>query len=161
VSTNERGVSPVIGVVLLVAITTLLAALVGTMALGFGGELGAPTEYASVSTTYAPSGAANGGVAYVNITHESGDVLDGDEVYIRDSNGNEVLWKDVWTGGDTIEPGEYVHIDGKDSDCALNAVTEGEIYRVVYAPNGTDSSTVLAELEIESPPDSTGTYGCP
>ncbi len=81
-------------------------------------------------------------------------------MYIRDSAGNEVLWTDVWTGGDTIEPGEYVHIDGKGSDCALNSITEGETYRVVHAPNGSDTSTTLAEVEIETEPDSTGTHTC-
>lgn len=130
------------------------------MALGFGGELDVPAERAGLSTAYEPSGAGNGGVAYVNITHEGGDLLDGTEVYIQDSSGNEVAWTDVWTGGDTVEPGEYVHIDGKDSDCALDSITEGEVYRAVYEPSGGDGSTVLARVEIETEPDSTDTYTC-
>lgn len=145
--------SPVIGVVLLVAVTVVLASVLGVMALGFGGEFEAPTDHASVSTDYDPSGAGNGGTAYVNITHEGGAVLDGTEVYVRDSTGNEVLWTDVWTGSDTVEPGEYVHIDGQGSDSALNPITEGEVYRVVHEPSGADGSTVLATVEIETAPD--------
>jgi len=156
----ERGVSPVIGVVLLVAVTVILAAVIGVMALGFSGELAGPAGYASVSADYVPSGEGNGGVAYVNITHESGDVLDGTEVYIVDSSGNRVLWTDVWFGGDTIAPGEFVHIDGKGSDCALNAITEGETYRVVHEQNGSDTSTTLAEVDIETEPDSVSTHTC-
>lgn len=159
-STTNRGVSPVIGVVLLVAVTVTLAAVLGGIALGFGGELDAPTDHASVSTSYDPSGAGNGGTAYVNITHEGGAVLDGGEVYVRDSSGNEVLWRDVWTGGDTVEPGEFVHIDGVGSDCALNAVTDGEVYRVVHEPSDADASTVLATVEIETAPDSVTTDNC-
>jgi hypothetical protein len=58
----------------------------------------------------------------------------------------------------SVERGEYVHVDGKGSDCALAAITEGETYRVVHAPNGSDATT-LAEVRIETPPDSPS-YSC-
>jgi len=158
---DERAVSAAVGVSLFIAIVVVLAATVATMTLAFGDELDAPTDHAGVSTDYDPSGGGNGGVAYVKIIHEGGPKLDGGEVYIRDSDGNEVLWKNVWTAGDTIEPGEYVHIDGKGSDCALNEITEDEVYRVYHAPNDSDTETKLAEVEIEDPPDSpAGPFTC-
>lgn len=83
-----------------------------------------------------------------------GDALDGEEVVVVDGDGDRVAWNDVWTGGPSVEPGDYVHVDGRGSDCALNEVSEGEVYRVVHAPADSDASTVLAEREIPSPPDS-------
>src|SRR6056297_1436136 len=38
-ATDERGVSPVIGVILMVAITVILAAVIGSFVLGIGGEV--------------------------------------------------------------------------------------------------------------------------
>jgi len=40
---NERAVSPVIGVILMVAITVILAAVIGTFVLGLGDSLGDST----------------------------------------------------------------------------------------------------------------------
>lgn len=39
-SGDDRGVSPVIGVILMVAITVILAAVIGTFVLGLGDQLG-------------------------------------------------------------------------------------------------------------------------
>lgn len=39
-NTDERAVSPVIGVILMVAITVILAAVIGTFVLGLGGNIG-------------------------------------------------------------------------------------------------------------------------
>ncbi len=159
-SGDSRGVSATVGVTLFVAIVVVLAAVVGSMALAFGGQLDAPGEFASFSTSYEPTGQGNDGIPYVNLTHTGGDVLDGDEVFVTDSDGNRVAWNDVWTGGPTVTTGEYVHVDGECSDGALNAISEGEVYRVVHAPADSDSSTVLAEHEIESPPTSSATPSC-
>lgn len=41
---NERGVSPVVGVILMVAITVVLAAVVGAIVLGLGGETTEPAS---------------------------------------------------------------------------------------------------------------------
>ncbi|EMA72727.1 type IV pilin [Halorubrum distributum] len=45
---SERAVSPVIGVILMVAITVILAAVIGTFVLGLGDQLG-PSANAGVS----------------------------------------------------------------------------------------------------------------
>jgi len=37
---DDRGVSPVIGVILMVAITVILAAVIGTFVLGLGDQIG-------------------------------------------------------------------------------------------------------------------------
>jgi flagellin-like protein len=71
-SGERRAVSPVIGVVLMVAITVVLAALVGTFALGLGGgEEPAPQASFSTTVTDDPSDGA-----HVTLVHEGGDPID-------------------------------------------------------------------------------------
>jgi flagellin-like protein len=159
-SAARRGVSPVIGVVLLVAIVVALAAVVGVMATSFEDSLQEPAPTAQFDTDYDPAGAGNGGIAYVNLSFDTGETMDGDRVYIVDSDGNRVRWVDVWTGGPNVEPGEYVHVDGKGSDCELNRITEGETYRLVWERENGDA-VIVAKHEIETSPETdAGPYTC-
>lgn len=155
----DRGVSPVIGGVLLVAIVVLLAAVLGALALGMEGGLQEPTPHASFSVSYDPTGDGNGGDAYLTITHESGSISSGAAVYVVDGDGNRIAWEDIWTGEDTVESGGYAHVDGIGSDCVLNYPSEGEVYRVVWE-SGDGSSRILARHEVDEPPANPGTYPC-
>jgi len=49
-NSDDRAVSPVIGVILMVAITVILAAVIGTFVLGLGDQLGDSAPQASFST---------------------------------------------------------------------------------------------------------------
>ena len=66
----DRGVSPVIGVILMVAITVVLAAVIGTYVLDFGGTAGAVAPSASLSVR------ADAGHDAFTVTHRGGDALD-------------------------------------------------------------------------------------
>jgi len=74
---DDRGVSPVIGVILMVAITVILAAVIGTFVLGLGDSLEqAPQSQLSVedaSADYDPSTATEQN-AFV-LSHDGGDAL--------------------------------------------------------------------------------------
>ncbi|WP_206731778.1 type IV pilin [Halorubrum amylolyticum] len=75
---SERAVSPVIGVILMVAITVILAAVIGTFVLGLGDSLGqnanagvsVDTDAANSSTTVTL--VDKGNVQQVNITNNNG-----------------------------------------------------------------------------------------
>ena len=67
---SDRAVSPVIGVVLMVAITVILAAVLGTFALELG-DTRDPAPQASFSTTVTDEDGA-----HVTIVHEGGDPID-------------------------------------------------------------------------------------
>jgi len=69
--TDDRAVSPVIGVVLLVAITVTLAAVVGSLAFGIG-EGRDPAPRATFDTSIEDAGNS----ALLTITHEGGDGID-------------------------------------------------------------------------------------
>lgn len=145
---TDRGVSSVISVVLMVAITVVLAGLLGTVALSMGEELREPAPRESFAVSYSPLGEGRADDAYLNVTHVGGESVDGRSVYIVDGDGNEVAWADVWTAGETVEPGEYVHVDGRGSDGALRVVADapsGFTYRVVWRSDG--GSAVLETFE--------------
>jgi len=64
---EERGVSPVIGVILMVAITVILAAVIGTFVLGLGDSLQqAPQAQLDAEAT---------GTQEVTLNHNGGDTL--------------------------------------------------------------------------------------
>ncbi|WP_435098460.1 type IV pilin [Halarchaeum sp. P4] len=103
---DDRGVSPVIGVILMVAITVILAAVIGTFVLGLGNQVGSQAPQASftwesgnmtsVDATLQSSGstiqsssltASTTGSSFVNITSSpTGGVSAGDTLTIRNWN---------------------------------------------------------------------------
>ena len=64
---GDRGVSPVIGVILMVAITVILAAVIGSFVLGIGGDVEAAPQ-ASLS------------IDDGKLVHEGGDAIQYDEL---------------------------------------------------------------------------------
>lgn len=97
---DNDAVSPVIGVILMVAITVILAAVIGTFVLGLGNQVSDSTPQASFTfdtTTYSPTGPAPEFNA-IEITHDGGDeidgtnlnvLVDGTEAYATDGSANQ------------------------------------------------------------------------
>ncbi|GGL70249.1 type IV pilin [Halocalculus aciditolerans] len=73
-NTDERGVSPVIGVILMVAITVILAAVIGAFVLNLGSNLGqtGPSTQLSVSDASDNFDSSN---TLAEIQHKGGDQL--------------------------------------------------------------------------------------
>jgi len=73
---EERGVSPVIGVILMVAITVILAAVIGTFVLGLGDQVSQTAPQATISVegsdVYGSAAATND---TVTLKHGGGDDL--------------------------------------------------------------------------------------
>ncbi|WP_199241339.1 MULTISPECIES: type IV pilin [unclassified Halorubrum] len=67
---DDRAVSPVVGVILMVAITVILAAVIGTFVLGLGDQLGDTAPQASFDVDSAGDNAA--GDTTLNITKTGG-----------------------------------------------------------------------------------------
>ncbi|ELZ96760.1 hypothetical protein C440_03263 [Haloferax mucosum ATCC BAA-1512] len=130
--TEDRAVSPVIGVILMVAITVILAAVIGTFVLGLGDQVSETAPQASFAFDYDGS--------ELTITHESGEQIDGGlvtvtgDVNVSDPNNK---WSDL--GASQISAGESVIIQSSGDD----AFTEGETVRVVWtSESGSTSSTL-------------------
>jgi flagellin-like protein len=96
-SEDEQAVSPVIGVILMVAITVILAAVIGTFVLGLGNQVGnsAPTT----SLTIQDAGEEydwqfNYNQSVISISHDNGDKLDSENLRVivrNESNGDTLL----------------------------------------------------------------------
>ena len=91
---DDDAVSPVIGVILMVAITVILAAVIGTFVLGLGDQVSNTSPQASFSFDYdTSSGASNcdssddfGGSGSLTITHDGGDEIVADQLFLSDGN---------------------------------------------------------------------------
>lgn len=78
---KNRGVSPVIGVILMVALVVILAAVISTFSLGFVDELRNPgPTIAQSSGEFIPQDGNGGGI--VLLTHEAGDRVRVEEIEI-------------------------------------------------------------------------------
>jgi len=72
--TDENAVTPVIGIILMVAITVILAAVIGTFVLGVG-----ETQNKGPTATFDYSNNTHA----LNITHTAGDDLDSNQIELR------------------------------------------------------------------------------
>jgi len=79
---GTRGVSPVVGTILLIAITVALAAVVATLVSGLGGRGTPPSAMLTVSATI------SGDDITLRITHEGGDDLVVKDLQVKASNDN-------------------------------------------------------------------------
>lgn len=124
---DERAVTPVVGVALLIAITVILAAVVGNVVLGVGvGPAEAPQATLSFDVV-------DGEVVVV---HEGGEQLRSGEIVIRDTSGVEYyLETDLVTG----ERGTVVDANGEPLDLDATSVE-----RLTVVWQGGDSERVLA-----------------
>jgi flagellin-like protein len=126
-------VSPVIGVILMVAITVILAAVIGTFVLNLGGSVSQTTPQASFGFDY-DAGATNNGS--VTITHETGDSIESARLST--------------TGFDTKAGGDWDSVTSPVS--AGNSITlyngadwSGETIRVVWNSENNENSATLSE----------------
>ena len=124
---NSRAISPVIGVVLLVAITVVLSGLVGTLIFGFGQNIGQMKPTADFVYMETDSGA-------VSVTHEGGDSFDMGtvEVVYTNQTGSKVTatWQGPIHAGDSPQAGPFT-------------VKTGTTLRIVWhAPDSDQSYTV-------------------
>ncbi|WP_281193758.1 type IV pilin N-terminal domain-containing protein [Halorubrum sp. F4] len=127
---SERAVSPVIGVILMVAITVILAAVIGTFVLGLGDSLGdsQPTAQLDISADDAGT---------VTIEHTGGDELRLSEFDIQVRNGSETLntstLSEVNDGKSTLSVGESTTVSYAVDDVADAEDTDG--IRLIHTPS--------------------------
>ncbi|QLH84342.1 type IV pilin [Halosimplex pelagicum] len=166
---DDDAVSPVIGVILMVAITVILAAVIASFVLGLGNQAqqGAPTatigfDYEQIDEN---SGTNYGALA---ISHDGGDSVSNEELYVRGSgfNGTDIHGSSV--GGTDLETyvrnngGPQIHhtsagtwngtASGDDSavvsgDRANVYVSSDYEISVVYQSQEGDTSSTLNEQE--------------
>ncbi|MFU1782401.1 type IV pilin [Haloarcula japonica] len=137
---DDDAVSPVIGVILMVAITVILAAVIASFVLGLGDQAQQATPQASFSWEYDSSGPE------VTITHDGGDTIAGDELYVRgslNSNGDSIddTWKSQSGGTTEVTAGNSITVD---TYSGSNIDSEYDL-RVVYQTTEGDTSATLSQ----------------
>lgn len=103
-SRPDRGVSPVIGVILMVAITVILAAVLGAFVLDLGQIEANSSPSASLTVDTTPS------AHHVNVSHVGGDGLHAERtrvVITNESDGVSTTYG-VGSGADVFSVGEEV-----------------------------------------------------
>jgi flagellin-like protein len=135
--TEDRAVSPVIGVILMVAITVILAAVIGTFVLGLGDQVSESAPQASFSFDFEANNGDgfNGGTGatgdYVNVTHEGGETLESNNINVTGDNSG-LTDSSAFSG--TISAGDTGVYTG---------VNSGETIRVIWTnPAGGATNTI-------------------
>ena len=121
---SDRGVSPVIGVILMVAITVILAAVIGAFVLGLGDQVSNNAPQASFSFEFDQPDNGN-----VTITHTGGDNIESNNLNISATNNTN------WPESGTVKTGDSVNV----------SYTGGEAVRVIWSNPSGGSSNVIAE----------------
>ncbi|EMA20099.1 type IV pilin [Haloarcula argentinensis] len=156
--TEDDAVSPVIGVILMVAITVILAAVIASFVLGLGDQAQQATPQASFSWDYDAS-AGNSTEGIIQVTHDGGDTITGSELYVRGEGLTKAGYSgsslsssnyDISRDGDT----EWATATGTSEVTAGNsadiAATTDYDLSIVYETAEGDSS---ATLSSDSGPD--------
>ncbi|MFD1685781.1 type IV pilin [Halobellus litoreus] len=126
--TDDDAVSPVIGVILMVAITVILAAVIGTFVLNLGQGINQSSPQASFGFDYNDT-------TEVIVTHQTGDSIDSNRLNVTGfSDGNPEPW-----GGD-------VTVSAGDSETFNNDGNwESETLRVVWTSQNGETSATLSQ----------------
>lgn len=149
-SEEERGVSPVIGVILMVAITVILAAVIGTFVLNLGNNLDAsqtPTASVNAETVvqeYDSDGDGTVDTEYdaVKFTHENGDTIASENIRIVYDGSRHEL--DGY--GDEFGAGSTIHAE--DDTAGVDLTTYSGSVSIIYDDG--ESSNNLATIEVNN-----------
>jgi flagellin-like protein len=152
--TEDRAVSPVIGVILMVAITVILAAVIGTFVLGLGDQVSESAPQAQFTFDY-----NDGSTEYINLTHDGGDSIPAGELNISSTgnigvnDGADTTWSgddtsvalttDGWSSTDEISAGEKISVTGKSSNSDLSDDT----VRVIWSSPNSDKTATIGQFE--------------
>ena len=122
--TDDSAVSPVIGVILMVAVTVILAAVIGSFVLNLGGSLQQSAPQASFDFEYAEDNSK------VTVTHATGDKISGDASLEIVSGGDSENFSTPTSAGDSEDFDSY---------------SGGDTIRVVWTSQNGESSATLDE----------------
>ena len=142
---DDDAVSPVIGVILMVAITVILAAVIASFVLNLGGSQSTTPQASFEFQDSEGSGSGSDDLAdgsttgELSITHQSGDSIDAARLTIVDNDDSDVV------EGDTSDGWGVTEISS--GDVATIEVDSDDTVRVVYTDDSGEDSTTLATWE--------------
>jgi flagellin-like protein len=140
--TDEDAVSPVIGVILMVAITVILAAVIGTFVLGLGDQVQNNAPQATFSFDYAEETATATTGFTVTATHDGGDTFNNENTQTLELRGPNDGDDGAGTDPVTTEFGVDAGVSAGDSAEITNVAEEGEVRIIWTSGNGGNTATV-------------------
>lgn len=142
---DDDAVSSVVSTVLMVAITIILVAVIGSFVLDLGGAIGESPPSARLSVVEQEF---NGNTS-VLISHEGGDTLDESQVTVtvdgepaKNESGDV-----VWDGAGEITAGDVVNVTQYGSTDELDT---NDRVLVVWEADGGDTTTILFDHSVRS-----------
>lgn len=122
---DDRGVAPVVGIALLIAITVILAGVIGSVIFGLSVD---PSDTPEVTLSFTSEGDS------IIVTHEGGERLDTSEVVIKNKNGKI----------SEFDEGELRAGESVDTGIAPGSVDQ---ISVVWQDPASDAENVLATFK--------------
>lgn len=116
---DDRGVSPVIGVILMVAITVILAAVIGTFVLGLGDSLNDTAPQASFTVDSADS-------SNINITKTGGESIEASDLTVSINGTREGQFSE----------GSWLTGESRGMPVNNATVNNEETVRIIHDPSG-------------------------
>jgi flagellin-like protein len=143
--TDDDAVSPVIGVILMVAITVILAAVIGTFVLGLGDQVQSTTPQAQF--TFDVQSNDN-----LQITHDGGDPVEVGNLNVT-SDGSSGIGTDICQDS-TDTGGNYWPADeltaGDSCTVPSGQLDSDDSVRIVWESEGGSNSGTLANYDYEA-----------
>ncbi|SEH16152.1 flagellin N-terminal-like domain-containing protein [Natronorubrum sediminis] len=133
---EERAVSPVIGVVLMVAITVILAAVIAAFVMDMGDDMGQSAPAPSMDAEIAGDGDDE-----LHLSHDGGDSFEADDITVQISNGDsdnlqsETFSDDGVENGEEVSAGDTIIIDESEGDDITNFDGDIEEVSVIHDPS--------------------------
>ncbi len=150
---DDDAVSTVVAVVLMVAITVVISAVIATFALGLGQQVEETSPNAAFSFDL------NAEKDHTTITMEGGNELEATAVYVKStkpfrngssdpwpSDSSSATWADITGSKSPVTAGANATINASPADETF----VGETIRVVWQAPETDRTTVLREFAVTS-----------
>jgi flagellin-like protein len=138
---DEDAVSPVIGVILMVAITVILAAVIGTFVLGLGDQVQSSAPNANFQFDY------NSSADNFTVTHNGGQDIDSENVEISVESGtSNAAWSAGTGSAGTLSTGSSSEFSYAGSSPGTQFGSDGQpgdsVLVIWQSPNGDSSNTI-------------------
>lgn len=133
---DDGAIAPVLGILLMVAIAVILAAIVGTYALGIGSDVtNTPPQTQWTFDTHSSA---------VEITHKGGDTVDVDEIRVTDGGSTNCDSQGTTTGTwNATEISAGVH-------CEFHVGSSEGTLRIIWESGGDDTTETLQRFDYDT-----------
>ncbi len=150
---GSRAVSPVIGVILMVAITVILAAVIGTFVLGIGENVNSTPQ---ATWDFDANETSADTIDEITITHNGGDSIDPARLSVSGAvdsgSGDPVEFTNSsnFAPGGTVSAGEKIVLNNSTTNSFQADISgqEGDEVQLVYTAEGGGDSNIIARYEL-------------